>query len=108
MAGKMRPSLRPKTLENVKRSNLSQPDKKCIAAVFAEFDKIVRCKECKYWDTETIEKLPYSGNDGDYRPVDYAECTRWSDWATCYMLRYNDFCSCGVRRTVNDEPILWI
>ena len=34
MSGKCRPSLRAKTLENVKRSNLSQTDKNCIEAVF--------------------------------------------------------------------------
>ena len=34
MSGKCRPSLRTKTLENVKRSNLSQTDKDCIQAVF--------------------------------------------------------------------------
>ena len=34
MAGKCRPSLLPKTLENVMRSNLSKTDKECIKAVF--------------------------------------------------------------------------
>lgn len=34
MPGKCRPSLRVKTLENVKRSNLSTTDKECIKAVF--------------------------------------------------------------------------
>lgn len=34
MSGKARPSLRRKTLENVKFCNLSQTDKDCIKAVF--------------------------------------------------------------------------
>ena len=34
MSGKARPSLIKKTLENVKRCNLSQTDKDCIQAVF--------------------------------------------------------------------------
>ena len=34
MGGKCRPSLRAKTLENVKRCNLSETDKDCIKAVF--------------------------------------------------------------------------
>lgn len=37
MSGKCRPSLRAKTLENVKRCNLSQTDKNCIQAVFERF-----------------------------------------------------------------------
>ena len=37
MAGKCRPHLRAKTLENVKRCNLSQTDKDCIKAVFERF-----------------------------------------------------------------------
>lgn len=39
MSGKCRASLRAKTLENVKRSLLSQADKNCIAEVFARFEK---------------------------------------------------------------------
>ena len=39
MSGKCRPHLRKKTLENVKRSLLSQVDKNCIAEVFARFEK---------------------------------------------------------------------
>lgn len=47
MSGKARPSLRRKTLENVRFSNLSETDKQCIYAVFAEKDK-VRCKDCRF------------------------------------------------------------
>ena len=39
MSGKCRASLRAKTLENVRRSLLSQVDKNCIAEVFARFEK---------------------------------------------------------------------
>lgn len=37
MTGKCRPSLRAKTLANVKRCSLSQTDKDCIQAVFERF-----------------------------------------------------------------------
>ena len=55
MAGKSRPSLRTKTLQNVATSNLSMTDKKCIESVFAKFDamskadvvEVVRCEKCK-------------------------------------------------------------
>lgn len=50
MAGKARPSLRKKTLENVMLSNLSVTDKECIKAVFDEVDGIVRCRECEHLD----------------------------------------------------------
>ena len=35
MSGKCRPSLRQKTLDNVRLSNLSQTDKECIEAAFS-------------------------------------------------------------------------
>lgn len=37
MPGKCRPSLLPKTLENVMRSNLSKTDKECIKEVFEKY-----------------------------------------------------------------------
>jgi hypothetical protein len=46
MGGKCRPSLRHKTLDNVRRSNLSQTDKDCIMAAFERLESIVRCGEC--------------------------------------------------------------
>ena len=53
MAGKLRPSLSEKTLQNVAISNLSSADKKCIQSVFEKFDEIskadvVRCEKCKH------------------------------------------------------------
>lgn len=55
MSGKCRPSLRQKTLDNVRHSNLSETDKRCITAVFEQMQKIptidaevvVRCGECE-------------------------------------------------------------
>ena len=52
MPGKCRPSLIAKTLENVKRSNLSQTDKDCIAEIFKRYETkvdIVLCKECNIY-----------------------------------------------------------
>ena len=40
MAGKCRPSLRAKTLENVNHSNLSQTNKDCIAEVFKRYEAL--------------------------------------------------------------------
>lgn len=52
MSGKCRPSLRKKTLENVKRSNLSNTDKECIVEVFERYEigivEVVRCRNCKH------------------------------------------------------------
>ena len=51
MSGKCRPSLRKKTLENVKRSNLSQTDKDCIVAVFERYetDVVKEIKVRAFW-----------------------------------------------------------
>ena len=40
MAGKTRPSLRAKTLQNVALSNLSLTDKQCIESVFEKFEAL--------------------------------------------------------------------
>jgi hypothetical protein len=40
MAGKTRPSLRTKTLQNVDHSNLSITDKECIHQVFERYEKL--------------------------------------------------------------------
>lgn len=41
MSGKARPSLRSKTLENVRYSNLSNTDKECIYEVFKRYEAII-------------------------------------------------------------------
>lgn len=61
MAGKIRPSLRGKTLANVFSSRLSKTDKDCIYQVFKRYEEltttdvaeVVRCKDCKYRITHT-------------------------------------------------------
>lgn len=80
MAGKARPSLRKKTLENVMLSNLSVTDKECIKAVFEEADSIVRCKDCKHL---------YFKDMSAYCPFKVSAC------------RPNGFCSYGERRADN-------
>ena len=60
MAGKCRPSLLPKTLENVMRSNLSKTDKECIKAVFdkhrpngrwvTDENGVTYCEKCRHID----------------------------------------------------------
>jgi DNA-binding XRE family transcriptional regulator len=42
MSGKVRPSARKKTLQNVKLSSLSTTDKNCIEEVFKRYDEILR------------------------------------------------------------------
>ena len=76
MPGKVRPSLRAKALENVKRCNLSQADKDCIIEVFERYGKIVKCKDCTEWDEKECE------------------CSHW------YGFHENDFCCFGVRKDV--------
>lgn len=56
MSGKCRPSLRRKTLENVKRCNLSETDKDCIEAVFKEFERLNEMTE------KMLINIPNEGN----------------------------------------------
>ena len=56
MSGKCRPSLRAKTLENVKRCNLSETDKDCIEAVFKEFERLKEMAE------KMLIDIPKEGN----------------------------------------------
>lgn len=59
MAGKIRPSLRAKVLNNVLvRSNLSNTDKQCIERVFEQYKRlsqsdmvqVIRCRDCIFWE----------------------------------------------------------
>jgi hypothetical protein len=87
MSGKARPSLRAKTLENVKRCNLSQTDKDCIIEIFKRYETkvdIVLCKDC-------IHKVVTE--DGEYNPDDIVCDYHMSD-GFCE----NDFCSYGKRK----------
>ena len=89
MSGKCRPSLRPKTLENVGRSNLSTTDKECIRAVFERFEnsaRVVRCKDCKFWCIQ-------DGNNPNWSYF----CSVDKMW--CMPARKaDDFCSYGERK----------
>ena len=87
MSGKARPSLRKKTLENVRFCNLSQTDKECIFELFRRYEEmsnIVRCKDCEYWQD----------NNGGYP---HSEC-RWGKDETPDA---DDYCSFGVRKDDN-------
>ena len=79
MAGKTRPALRQKTLENVMESNLSVTDKGCIKAVFEKMDSIVNCKDCNMFYPESSTMLQHCTLSG----------VRVCD---------NDYCSYGERR----------
>ena len=49
MSGRIRPSARKKTLNNVMHSNLSITDKRCIEEVFEKFGQrveVIRCADC--------------------------------------------------------------
>lgn len=78
MSGKCRPSLRPKTLENVKRSNLSITDKRCIEEAFRRLDEIVYCRECAWCASES-------------------DCTNPHSWYGC-PVRPDHYCSYGERK----------
>lgn len=58
--------------------------------------EVVRCKDCKFWDEETKEKHSRSSEDDTL--VDFAECNRFSNYATAQYLRHDDFCSLGERK----------
>ena len=62
----------------------------------AGLDSIIKCKDCKYWDRENIEM--YTRSTGDDTLAEFAECFKWSDWATCRWLRFDDYCSLAERR----------
>lgn len=63
MAGKCRPSLRQKTLENLKWCNLSQTDKDCITEVFKRYEETQREKEQTMTDNDVIKALECCAND---------------------------------------------
>lgn len=71
MSGKARPSLRQKTLENVKRSNLSETDKKCIEEVFKRYEEMlmntreISCDDCHL--EYIFEKYIKGGRANHYR-----------------------------------------
>lgn len=86
MSGKARPSLRKKTLENVRFCNLSQTDKDCIFELFRRYEEmpaeVVLCKDCLYWGGEVFGYI----------------CRRFSGTTLRNETRAYDFCSCGVRK----------
>lgn len=91
MSGKCRPSLRKKTLGNVKLSNLSQTDKECIYAVFERFEnmaEVVRCKDCKHWERICVDPV-------SVRDVGNCKCSQWeNDYFWC-QTHDNNYCFCG-------------
>ena len=75
MPGKCRPHLRAKTLENVKRSSLSQTDKDCIAEVFRRYETmadIVHCENCIYCKPTAVKGIEACIRKSEYvKPTDY-------------------------------------
>lgn len=66
MPGKARKSLRTKTIQNVKRSTLSETDKKCIIEVFERYEKMTSIIEelkeelnCERRSMENYFKMEY-------------------------------------------------
>jgi hypothetical protein len=58
MPGKARPSLREKTLENVKMSKLSETDKKCIIEIFKRCEELeAEKKQTDIFLDDTLKKL---------------------------------------------------
>ena len=64
MAGKTRPSLREKTLQNVALSNLSLTDKQCIQSVFEKFETLSTA--------DVVEEASCKGC------ISYDACSEWS------------------------------
>lgn len=57
----------------------------------ADVVEVSRCENCQLWDEEEKELHTYSSDDDTL--VYFAECKKFSDYVTCYMTRYNDYCS---------------
>ena len=91
MAGKTRPSLLKKTLENVETSDLSNTDKKCIKQVFEAFSEVVRCKDCKHRETDACPM--YHEEYVDWDDDGYLE----TDIIIHDATEDNSFCSHGER-----------
>lgn len=64
MAGKTRPSLKEKTLQNVALSNLSLTDKQCIQSVFEKFEALSKA--------DVVEEASCKGC------ISYDACSEWS------------------------------
>ena len=79
MSGKCRPSLRAKTLENVKRSKLSVADKDCIQAVFERFipKKVVKHNGSELYHCPNCDTY-FLGN-GFKHCTDCGQALDWSD-----------------------------
>lgn len=63
--------------------------------------EVIRCRNCKHWDKDNIQKYTYSSDDSTL--VDFAECFRWSCWSTCHKTRYNDYCSLAEKYTEEEK-----
>ena len=70
-------------------------------ATAVDFVEVIRCRDCKYWDKDNIKQHTYSSEDST--PADFAECTRFSNWFVCQLLRFNDYCSLAERRENNEN-----
>ena len=77
MPGKCRPTLREKTLENVKLCNLSQTDKECIAEVFKAYENEIALKElCADVIRHQKEEIERLETEKDNLIKTYAECQK--------------------------------
>ena len=65
MAGKTRPSLRAKTLQNVALSNLSLADKQCIQSVFEKFEALSKAD---------VEEVKHGFNTGNANIFECSVC----------------------------------
>lgn len=101
MAGKLRPSLRAKTLSNVMASNLSESDKQCIQRVFEQYESlhqgdivpVVRCKDCEYRGIPGVCPMCFE-EEVEWDDDGYTEC----EWINYDNTDDDEFCSCGKRK----------
>lgn len=91
MSGKCRPSLRKKTLENVKRSKLSKTDKDCIAEVFARYERIV--EKPPQIELFSLEKSEFIEDDYPCNNCDQT-CDHWDARFCCTLCHYNGLEDC--------------
>ena len=100
MAGKTRPSLRTKTLQNVDHSNLSITDKECIHQVFERYEKLTTADvvEVKHGEwVKTDRGIRTNVNTGQPMRVYYCDCS-CCGWHTGHQGIEFKYCpNCGVK-----------
>ena len=88
MSGKARPSLRSKTLENVRYSTLSNTDKECIYEVFKRYEDILKENEQVKRERDAAVEIIRCNTDG----CDFCRRAKWLDDVKCKNYQEDHAC----------------